>query len=50
MSPANWLVLAMAVQCAIACALYVAESRWPHAVMFAGYTVANAGIIWAAIK
>jgi hypothetical protein len=44
----NFLVAAMAIQCLIAAVLYYFNGKYPLAVMFAGYTVANLGIIWAA--
>ena len=45
---ANFLVAAMAIQCAIAACIYAYQAQYPFALMFAGYTVANLGIIWAA--
>jgi len=50
MSPANWIVLAMGVQCVLASVLYATDGRWPHALMFLGYSLANAAILWTAIK
>ena len=50
MSPANWLVLAMGIQCVAASVLYGIDGRWPHALMFFGYSIANAAILWTALK
>ena len=50
MSAANWLVLAMAVQCLAAAALYLKNNQPAHALMFAGYFVANGGILWTALR
>ena len=44
----NFLVAAMAVQCLIAAILYYFSGKYPLAIMFGGYTVANIGILLAA--
>lgn len=50
MSPADFLVLLMLAQCAAACVLYALSGKHAHALMFLGYTIANAGILWTALK
>ena len=42
---AHYLVLAMMVQCGLACALYLYQQQYAQAIMFFGYTIANAGIM-----
>jgi hypothetical protein len=46
----DWLVLAVAVQYAIAASSYALERQWPLVVMFSGYAFSNLGIIWAAVR
>ena len=50
MSPANFLVMLMAAQCAAATILYALDGKNALSLMFLGYTVANAGILWTALK
>lgn len=50
MSLANILVLLMAVQCFAAAVLYAMDKQSAQAVMFAGYFVANLGILWTALR
>jgi hypothetical protein len=47
---ANWLVVLMGVQCAIASVLFLTEKQYPLALMFGGYTIANGAIAWASLK
>jgi hypothetical protein len=49
-SPADWLVIAVAFQYALAAVLYASSKQWPLVVMFAGYAFSNVGIVWAAIR
>ena len=44
------LVLLMALQCAAACVLYYCDGQTPQSLMFFGYTIANAGILWTALR
>jgi hypothetical protein len=49
MSP-NFLIAAMGVQCAIACVLFLYQGNQAMALTFFGYTIANGGLLWAAIQ
>jgi hypothetical protein len=40
----------MALQCAAASLLYALDGKPAHALMFFGYVIANAGILWTALK
>jgi hypothetical protein len=47
---ANFFVAAMTIQCAIAAVLYYFDQQYPLAMMYGGYTVANIGILWIALR
>lgn len=50
MTPADWFLGAMAVQCAFAAGLYFFHGNLPFGLAFVGYTVANVGLLLASIK
>lgn len=50
MTPADWFLGLMTVECAVAAALYGNAGNLPYALAFIGYTVANAGLLLASIK
>ena len=48
MTLGDWLVVAMAIQCVVAAAAYFCAGKYGFALAFAGYTIANIGLLWAA--
>jgi hypothetical protein len=50
MNLANTLVLLMAAQCAAASVAYLLDGQDALALMFFGYTIANGGILWTALR
>jgi hypothetical protein len=47
---ADWLVVGVTITYAVAAVLYAVKRNWPSCVVFAGYAVANVGVLWALVR
>ena len=50
MTPADWLVLAMGLQCLAAAVLYVTSGNLPFAALYASYFLANGALLWISMS